>query len=421
MAYKKRKFKTYDLNLIEFLRISISVKENITYWVFFDSKWKRIAKEYYYILVDKGIKIINKKSYKVNDIVECRKFSKKKELGQFYTINCDYILQNMFIPDNVKLIIEPFGGCGSLVKWISEKTSINAESYDIVPKFNGIIKRDIFKDIPVYKNKFVITNPPYLSKNKAKEKKIFNFYKTDDLYKCFIMQLLSDVCLGGILIVPLNFFCSFRKNDLNLRKRFLSLYDISLINIFEERVFSDTSYTVCSFMFKKKVDFLENSTSIYMYPLQVKFSVLFTSKNLYSFNSNIFNLSKSNIFTVKKTTKLNYLSKYATNIMIQCIDNKKTQINASIVSGECSSVSAIKKMSGRAYLFLSIKPAISLKFQKKLIMSFNNFVEEKRNLFFSLFLSQYREFGRKRIAFNLVYDIFSHLLKIHAENGNRNN
>jgi hypothetical protein len=42
-----------------------------------------------------------------------------------------------------------------------------------MPKFNGIKKRDVFTDIPVYKDKFVITNPPYLSKNKSKKKKYF--------------------------------------------------------------------------------------------------------------------------------------------------------------------------------------------------------------------------------------------------------
>jgi hypothetical protein len=33
---------------------------------------------------------------------------KKKRLGQFYTTNHKYILQNFYIPNNVKTIIEPF-------------------------------------------------------------------------------------------------------------------------------------------------------------------------------------------------------------------------------------------------------------------------------------------------------------------------
>ena len=42
----------------------------------------------------------------------------KKQLGQFYTTNYAYILQNMYIPDNISNIIEPFAGAGDLLKFI---------------------------------------------------------------------------------------------------------------------------------------------------------------------------------------------------------------------------------------------------------------------------------------------------------------
>jgi hypothetical protein len=38
-----------------------------------------------------------------------------------------------------------------------------------------------------------------------------------------------------------------------LRKRFLEIYSINIINIFEEQVFDDTSYAVCSLFFEKKI------------------------------------------------------------------------------------------------------------------------------------------------------------------------
>lgn len=284
------------------------------------------------------------------------------------------------------------------------------ESYDIIPKFKGIIKRDIFKDIPVYTNKFVVTNPPYLSKNKAPNKSIFNLYKMDDLYKCFISQLLGNTCLGGILIVPLNFFCSFRKKDLSLREKFLGLYSVTLINIFEKPVFSDTSYAVCSFMFKRKVDCRETSTKICIYPSKLRFSVVLARENFYSFSGSMLNLPQSKIFTIKKVPKANIFSEFTTNIVVQCIDNKKKKINASFLNTEFIYKVATQKASGRGYLSLCIKPKISLELQRKLITLFNKFLNEKRKIFFSLFLSQYRELARKRIPFKLVYAIFSHLL-----------
>lgn len=284
------------------------------------------------------------------------------------------------------------------------------ESYDIVPKFNYVVKRDVFKDVPIYKGKFVITNPPYLAKSKSKDKSVFDLYKIDDLYKCFIVQLLNDPCAGGMLIVPLNFFCSFRKKDLNLRKLFLEIYDILFINIFEEPVFSDTRYTVCSFMFKKKKN-LEILTKCNIYPSKFFFSVFLSSKNYYSFGGNILNLPKSSTFSIGRLNKLNFTSECATNILVQCIDNTNNKINAAIVTNDLVYIDNTKNMSARSYLSLLIKPKISLSLQKTLVLLFNNFLTKKRKIFSSLFLSQYRELDRKRIPFNLVYNIFSHLLK----------
>jgi hypothetical protein len=40
----------------------------------------------------------------------------KQKLGQFYTTNYEYILQNLNIPKNITKIIEPFTGNGDLLK-----------------------------------------------------------------------------------------------------------------------------------------------------------------------------------------------------------------------------------------------------------------------------------------------------------------
>jgi len=176
----------------------------------------------------------------------------KQKLGQFYTTNYEYILQNLNIPENIIKIIEPFTGNGDLLNFIKNKDKYELECYDIEPKKDYIIKRDTLLNPPNINNSFILTNPPYLARNKSNEKELFNKYKTNDLYKCFIEILISNDCLGGILIVPLNFICSIRKNDIDLRKRFIEKYNIIKINIFEEQVFEDTSYTICSFQFELK-------------------------------------------------------------------------------------------------------------------------------------------------------------------------
>ena len=442
-----KKYKIYNTLHIQYIEEKKNKKNNVSYWAMINNKLIRLAKEYFFILEKQNIQKVSKIKYRCLGITKkglyCNRWvnnsycfqhkhiktistyqknisktDNKHELGQFYSTNCDYIFKDMVIPKNVNQIIEPFGGTGELIKWINKKTNINVESYDIAPKSKGIIKRDVFKNIPIYSGKFVITNPPYLSKNKIKNKSIFNIYKTDDLYKCFIIQLINDPCSGGILIVPLNFFCSFRKSDLNLRKSFLEVYEIILINIFEELVFKDTSYTVCSFLFTKK-SALEILTKISLNPSKVFYFTILNSKNYYSFsNSTILNLENSKKYSVERLTKFNYLSEYATNIRIQCLDNKKTKINASVVNKELAYIDNTQNTSARAYLSLLIKPKISLIFQKKLVILFNTFLNEKRKEFYSLFLSQFRELNRKRISFKLVYSIFSYLLVLHEKDEN---
>lgn len=49
----------------------------------------------------------------------------------------------------------------------------------------------------------ILTNPPYLARNKSMNKELFDKYNINDLYKCFI-----EILLDGILIVPLNFIYS---------------------------------------------------------------------------------------------------------------------------------------------------------------------------------------------------------------------
>ena len=94
----------------------------------------------------------------------------KRNLGQFYTTNFDYILQGIDIPLNVKHILEPFVGKGDLLKFIKNKDNYTFELYDIDPKYNNSIKRNTLLNPPSYKDKFILTNPPYLSRNKSSNK-----------------------------------------------------------------------------------------------------------------------------------------------------------------------------------------------------------------------------------------------------------
>ena len=176
----------------------------------------------------------------------------KSQLGQFYTTNYEYILSNMRIPENVKTIIEPFVGNGDLLNFIANKRKYKVEIYDIDPKYTNTIKRDTLDFPPDYANKFVLTNPPYLARNKSKNKDLYDKYNCNDLYKCFITTIITTVCEGGIIIIPLNFLSSIRKADIELREHFLERYSIKIVNIFEEQVFDDTKLCRMQYLLHEK-------------------------------------------------------------------------------------------------------------------------------------------------------------------------
>lgn len=340
--------------------------------------------------------------------------SNKSKLGQFYTTNYDYILQNMCIPDTLNNIIEPFAGNGDLLNFITDKDSLRIECYDIDPKKDFIIERDTLNDPPCYDDKFVITNPPYLARNKNKDKSLYEKYKCNDLYKCFILNLVDSDCDGGIIIIPLNFICSIRKTDIELRRRFLERYNILKLNIFEERVFEDTAYAVCSLQFEKKTvkDIILISCQIY--PSNKTFQISLELGNNYTIGGEIYNLSKSKIFCIERATRLTKDEDCITNILLKCIDDSlQNKIKLKMVEDDGRFFDNTPNLSARSYATLVIKPRIDMYRQEALVNAFNTYIETHREKYNSLFLTNYREsnsIARKRISFDLAFLLCSHLL-----------
>jgi hypothetical protein len=339
----------------------------------------------------------------------------KQTLGQFYTTHQEYILQGMKIPSDVKNIIEPFTGNGDLIPFIEkENIKYTTEYYDIEPKKDFIIKRDTIQNPPNYNNKYLITNPPYLARNKSKEKNLFDKYDVNDLYKCVIKEILTNICLGGILIIPLNFWSSIRASDIELRKLFLEKYDVILLNIFEEQVFDDTTYTICSFQFEFKKNNGNNELNIMIYPSKTTIKTELNDNNNYMIGGDIYNLKLTNAFKITRLTSKN-LDKSNTNILAKCIDdNENSKIGLSFVDDVDVYVDDTPNQTARTYATLIIEPKIDKNKQKQLVDKFNDFLEKNRKKYNSLFLTNYREskdIARKRISFDLVYSITEYILE----------
>lgn len=350
---------------------------------------------------------------------------KKQALGQFFTTNQEYILHGFSIPENVKTVIEPFAGNGDLIPFIenfrSKRDEINepitVEYYDIEPHLPFIVQQDTILNPPSYRNKFIITNPPYLARNKSKDKTAFDKYAVNDLFKCLIKEINTEhnSCCGGILIVPLNFWSSIRTADIQLRKAFLQKYSVVLLNIFEETVFEDTTYTICSFQFVAKNDpSIDNMVLVKVFPSQTMIETILDEENNFMVGGEIYNLPCKNTYKITRITTKNR-ENANTNILAKCIDdNRESQIGLSIVEPEKIYVDETPNQTARTYASLIIEPPISAEKQQELVTRFNRHMEVQRKKYCSLFLANYREskdIARKRISFDLVYLLVGYILE----------
>jgi hypothetical protein len=368
--------------------------------------------------------------------------SSKSQLGQFYTTETSTIFQGLTIDssllEKVKCIVEPFVGQGDLLHYlvqqcggvsiekpiIANDISMTAETrHGLEKQFPGIqvYTRDLFRQPVDLKDSFVLTNPPFLAKNKATgDKTVFQEWDGDDLYKCFLnMMLVShQLAMGGLLIVPLNFWSSSRKKDVDLRRRFLQTYRVDKLNIFTEKVFQDTSSAITSFQFCRRDDVSqEYSVPIFWHPAKKEAldSFTFSEENNYTIGGEIHGLPKYSLkWEVKRITSQEVelgLEPFFTNILVKCIDDSlENRLGLQYVEDpQDRYIDTTPLASARSYCSLMIRPVISVEQQRDLVERVNTYLDKKRNQYQSLFLTNYRESkegeGRKRLSFDLLYRV----------------
>lgn len=330
---------------------------------------------------------------------------KKFKLGQFYTTRAQYIIGNLIseIPKG-QIVVEPFCGMGDLL--ITDNTF---ELYDIDPKINGCEKRDTLLNPPDYNGKIVITNPPFLARNKNDDKTIYDLYNVNDLYKASIKSILD--CDGGILIIPLNFFCD---DDDTFRKIFFQKFKVVKLNVFEETVFDDTAYTICSFLFTKNEE--GEPTDVYQIPCNffptgelMDFTIGRNSG--YRIGSEFFKLLKTHPFNRNTISRLKDGDEPNSKIFLRAIDTGSTDGRICL---KIEDNPFFGKKQDRSFATITFNTKYSLENQISICEGFNQILEEYRERYKSMFLTNFRnssaEYARKRIGFDDAYRLINHVI-----------
>jgi hypothetical protein len=364
---------------------------------------------------------------------------KKRDLGQFFTTNCDYILQGFERFVKHKEITDPFAGNQDLLDWVKKNNCKNAIGFDYDKKC--VDNKNVFFNDSLNspkKYQFICTNPPYLHKNKASKELKEIFFKNDnsqfeDLYQISLKSCFD--CDEGIIIIPLNFLCA--QNSSKIRELFFTKFSIVKLNIFSTQVFADTTYNVISFYFKKNQEIQEsNIIDTVIYPQNSKVKIELTKKSNWQFGGDFIkqiNKTKNYLGVFRLTeniiengdqkieialqninqkhfinTSENFINLLQKNILfLRAIDSKngkKIQLE-DIRNYKIKGL--IGKNTSRNMAHLIFRKPISIDEQSKIIKIFNEKLNENRQKYFSFFLTNFRDNNRKRISFETAYKLIN--------------
>lgn len=374
--------------------------------------------------------------------------TEKRLNGQFFTTNSKYIFSGFSKFIKNKIATDPFAGNKDLIFWAKENGVKSIKGFDIDKNYidSKLVYLNDSINFPK-KYSFVITNPPYLHKNKATREVKEKYFQGnnslfEDLYQISINSILDSE--EGILIVPLNFLSA--ENSRRIRDIFFNKFQIISLNIFKKQVFKDTTYNVISFYYKKKEGSSEeNIINATIFPSHKKAKLILNKKYNWQLGGEFFSVIKSfkNLLGIYRLTEDNLLNgeqevRLAFNniknvkfygvdksfekilrkniIFLRAIDSKngkKIQLE-DIRNYKVHGL--VGKSTSRNMAHLIFKEKIGLDTQKKLINYFNKELNKTRQNYFSLFLTNFRDNNRKRIGFNFTYKLLNYIYLTKFEN-----
>lgn len=362
----------------------------------------------------------------------------KKLKGQFFTVRSKYILSGLSDFIKNKTVIDPFAGNKDLLLWAKENGADTIIGFDIDDKYidNKIVFKNDSLLNPAQNYKFILTNPPYLHKNKTTQEikeSYFSNNSFEDLYQVSINSIMNSE--EGIMIVPLNFLSA--ENSTKIRHLFFQKFKIQKLNIFQEQVFEDTTYNVISFYYKKRREISDQDLiSAKLFPSQNEVSFVLKKKYDWQFGGEfitkinntknhlkIYRLTEDKIINGEKKIELAFNNikqkkEYKIDesfektlqkniIFLRAIDSKNGKKIQLEDIRNYKVPALVGKNTSRNMAYLLFGEKLDIKIQELIINEFNRELNKARDEYNSFLLTNFRDNDRKRISFDLAYKLIN--------------
>jgi len=306
----------------------------------------------------------------------------KQKNGQYFTASANTLLKDFAFVVKDKHVIDPFAGAGHLTDWAISCGAASISKYDIEPITADTIKNDSILMPPCFTNKVLITNPPYLSRNKSKNKTLYEAWNQDDLYKCHLAALCESDLQEGIIIIPSNFLCEARAKARNL---FFEHFKIIKVKYFQEQIFEDATTGVIIMHFKRGSG--TSQFEIIYYPNGDTENVSLEKKYKWIHGKDFFDYIVS-----KRTMKINNIvlgdnKTSNSNIVISLLDGSKRGLCAYYNEGVPHRTAP--KAFTTYQIYFEDETRLSEEQERKIVTLYNKKLNEFRKQYHSMFLSNY--------------------------------
>lgn len=338
---------------------------------------------------------------------------KKKFLGQFFTTNAAKVLQGLEKHVEGKDVFDPFAGAGDLLAWATSNGARSVSGQDIDPSSKSPCVR-VGDSIDGTKHKgFILTNPPYLYVNRADTYTKVRLRGTghDDLYMLAVESLLDSD--EGIIIVPVNFLSA--ENAEHIRRKFFARFNIMRANIFTDQVFEDTTCNVVAFHYAKSSNprFSTSFEAHFMPGQEVKCFEVAEEHGWTvggEFLSQVW--STGNSACARRLIEGMPNSEASDDIIIlKAIDGYSDDDRIRLIDKRSIGIESLPgKKTSRAMAHILLN-GVSVAQQEEIIREFNSLLQLQREKYSSMFLTNFRDFNRKRIGFDFAYCMISMIIE----------